>query len=199
MGPVFFSGIGGARYRVYTGGIGKENAVMSYLNDFQDVHRALIVSLPVRIGFWMSQADDAPGDRDDARERLALQLALKKIVAKTGDDAFTNDVAEFALSSPKEWMGWEQAAVNVLDDVPAVLKLVKDTLPPDAVTAYRKMLYFIANVVAQAASEAGDAGNVSTLSAMTDRLSVKTDLSVPGNVSDREIAALQQLLAVLKA
>lgn len=178
----------------------------SFLDDFQDNDRALIVSMPVRIGYWMSGIDDVAGtERDDEKEALALERAVKAVFQKTGDKAFSNDVAEFALSSRADWPAWKETASTVLDDLPRLLKLVRATLPADAAKGYAKSLYYIATVVAQAASEDGGEDDLSRevmgsglLNKILDRLSVKTDASVPENVSAREKAALQKLLEVLK-
>lgn len=178
----------------------------SFLDDFQDDDRAMIVSMPVRIGYWMSGIDDAPGtERDDEKEELALERAVKAVFQKTGDNAFSNDVAEFSLSSRADWPVWKKTAATVLNDLPRVLSLVRATLPADAAKGYAKALYYVAVVVAQAASEEGGEDDLTRevmgsglLNKIIDRLSVKTDASVPENVSAREKAALQKLMEVLK-
>lgn len=179
----------------------------SYLDDFQDSHRALIVSLPVRIGLWMSSIDDIAGtDRDDEKEMLALEKAMEKVMKKTSDKAFSNDVVEFALIHKVKWPVWGQEEGDVLEDLERALKIIKDTLSADALAAYKKTIYFVAAVVAQAAAERGGEDDLSgemmgagLLHKLLDRLSVKTDLKMPDNISPKEKAALQKLLQVLKA
>lgn len=174
---------------------------MSALNDFIDEERALIVSIPVRAGYWISHIDDVPGStRDDAREQLALEKALSLIVSKTDDARFINDVAEFALSSKGDWARWADKAGTVLDDLPAALSLIESRLTAKDLKDYKSAVYRVAGVVAQAAQEEGGAasGGGGIVSRLLDRLSVKTDMSVPDNISATEKAALQKLLACLK-
>jgi hypothetical protein len=179
---------------------------MSYFGDFLDEERLLILSIPVRAGYWISQIDDMQGTkRDDEKERLGLEKALKQIFSKTHDDAFTNDVMEETLKNRKLWPAWENNASTVLADIPKAMGLIRDRLPADACKGYQKAVYYIANVVAQAAAEKGGEDDLTKevmgsaiVSGLLDRLSVKTDMKTPDNVSETEKAALQKLLQCLK-
>jgi hypothetical protein len=177
---------------------------MSYFGDFLDEELRLIISIPVRAAFWISQIDDVQDtDRDDDKERLALEKALKKIFAKTDDDAFTNDVIEEALKRKDFWPEWETNAGTVLADIPKAMRLVRDRLPADAVAGYQKTVFYLARVIAQAASERegdpkSETAGAGLFNKIIDRFAVKTDLKAPDNVSDSEKAALQKLLAALK-
>ena len=179
---------------------------MSSLNDFLDEERALIVSIPVRVGYWISHIDDVEGtQRDDGKEQLALERALKLIVSRTADGRFINDVAEYALASKAEWAAWRDRADTVLADLPRALRLIKDRLPAKDLKDYQSAVYRVAGVVAQAASEDGAEDDISRevmgaglVTRLLDRLSVKTDMSVPENISAAEKAALQKLRACLK-
>jgi hypothetical protein len=174
---------------------------MSALNDFTDEDRALIVSIPVRVGYWIAHIDDVQSSaRDDRREQLALERALKLIVTKTDDARFINDVAEFALSSQVSWPQWSDNAGTVLADIPKALKLIEGMLTPKDLKDYKSAVYRVAGVVAQAAHEEGNAATKDggILFRLADRLSVKTDMSEPENISITEKAALQKLMACLK-
>ena len=176
---------------------------MSYFSDFLDDELRLIISIPVRAAFWISHIDDVAGtDHDEGNERAALEKVLKKIFNNTDDDAFTNDVIEEALVRKDFWPEWEKSAATVLDDVPKAMKLVRDRLPADAAAGYQKAVFYIAKVVAQAAQEykGPEAAKLAPgfFGRIMDRLSVRTDLNAPDNVSDSEKAALQKLLQALK-
>ncbi len=179
---------------------------MAYLNDFSEEERSRIVSLSVRLGYYISHVDDAAHTiRDDEREHLALQKALESILKSAGRDGFVSDVAAGVLASRGDWAVWEQAAAAALDDVPSVLALIDSRLPPEPGRAYRKMLYFLSAVVAQAASEDGGVDDLrkevmggGLLMRLMDRLSVRTDLKLPQNISKKEREALQKLRQYLK-
>lgn len=133
---------------------------MSALNDFIDEERALIVSIPVRVGYWISHIDDVPGSaRDDAREQMALERALKLVVGKTADARFINDVAEFALRSKGDWPRWADDAGTALADIPRVLALIESRLTAKDLKDYKSVVYRVAGVVAQAAHEEGAAAS----------------------------------------
>lgn len=176
---------------------------MSYFGDFLDEELQLLISVPVRAAFWISHIDDAVGtERDDAMERVAVEKALRRIFKLTDDNAFTNDVVEEALKHRDLWAGWEATSSTVLDDIPAAMKLVHDRLPSDAVAGYQRAVFYIARVVAQAASEDEDAVGATKLPGfvqkMVDRFSVKTNLQTLDNTSPAERAALTKLQNALK-
>ena len=179
---------------------------MSYFDDFMEEELALILSIPVRAGFWISHSEDIEGtSRDDEKERLALEKVLATIQGKTGEDSFSHQVVSAALIHKELWPAWEKSAFNVLADIPLALSLIRSRLPEDALHGYQKAVYYIANIVAQAASEEGGEDDLSKevlgsglLTKILDRLSVKTDMSAPDNVSATEKAALQKLLQSLK-
>lgn len=179
---------------------------MAYLNDFSEAERLRVVSLPVRLGYYISHVDDAAHTaRDDEREHLALQKALESVVKNGGRDGLTSDVAAGVLSSRGDWAAWERSAATALDDVPSVLALIDSRLPVEPGRAYRKTLYFLSAVVAQAASEDGGVDDLrkevpggGLLMRLMDRLSVRTDLKLPQNISKKEREALQKLQQYLK-
>lgn len=177
---------------------------MSYFGDFLDEELALLISVPVRAAFWISHVDDTKGThRDEDKEHLAFEKALRKVFAKTYGNSFTNDVIEEILKRRDLWPAWDKQADTVLTDVPKAMKLVRDRLPADAVAGYQKAVFYIARVVAQAAAEQEDdisreVMGAGLLNKISDFFFVKTDLKEPENVSDAEKAALQKLLAALK-
>ena len=179
---------------------------MAYLNDFSVEERLRVVSLPVRLGYHISHADDAAHTmRDDEREHLSLQKALESILKNAGRGGFVSDVAAGVLASRGDWDTWEQSAGSALDDVPSVLALIDSRLPAEPGRTYRKMLYFLSAVVAQAASEDGGVDDLrkevmggGLLMRLMDRLSVRTDLKLPQNISKKEREALQKLRQYLK-
>lgn len=172
---------------------------MSALNDFIDEERALLVSLPVRVGYWMSAVDDDPNtDRDDKREEIAIERTLQMVVSKTDDERFINDIAEFALTNKAEWKDWQGTQGTALDDLPKAFELIKSRLTPKDLKDFKSMVYRMAGVVAQAAGEAGQTRDAGFFGKLLDNVSVKTDMSMPENVSGKEKAALQKLMEVLK-
>jgi hypothetical protein len=82
------------------------------------------------------------------------------------------------------------------------MRLVQSRLPTDAVAGYQRAVFYIARVVAQAASEdeemVGQSKLPGFLQKIADRFSVKTNLETLNNVSPAERAALGKLQNALK-
>jgi hypothetical protein len=179
---------------------------MSYFSDFLDEELAMVLSIPVRVGFWISHIDDIQGtSRDDEKERVALEKVLRTVFKKTDGKAFSNDVVEEGLRRKDLWPQWENNAGTVLADIPKVMYMLKERLPADAVLGFQKAVFYVGRVVAQAASEGGGEDDIrkevmggGLIASIMDRFSVKTDLQMPKNISNSEKAALQKLLQSLK-
>lgn len=176
---------------------------MSYFGDFLDEELHLLISIPIRAAFWISNIDNIETtDRDNELERVAVEKALQTIFKRTDDNAFTNDVVEEALKRRDLWPAWEGTASTVLDDIPAAMRLVQSRLPTDAVAGYQRAVFYIARVVAQAASEdeetLGQSKLPGFLQKIADSFSVKTNLETLNNVSPAERAALGKLQNALK-
>ncbi len=171
----------------------------SHFSDFLDDELSLILSMPVRIGTWAAHMDDARhANHDEKREEDAMLRIISAIHDRTFEGSFVYAVMDSILSRKDYWPVWEAAWEDVMDDLPRAMRLIKDRLPEDEIRAFQKSIYQIGVVVAQAASETVQHDTNKMLTRLMDRLSVRTDLHDPENVSETEKAALKKLLQCLK-
>lgn len=180
---------------------------MSYFGDFQSEELSLILSIPYRAGVWVSHIDDVTGtSRDDHREDIVLEKTLRKIKGKVDPESFVSEIIQEILTHKSEWAFWEERALDVLDDIPKAVKLVRDRLPASEAVSYQKCIFHIAKTVALAVGE-GDAESEDLsrdvmgsklLTKVVDWMSVKAGDVVPENISSAEQDALKRLLQCLK-
>lgn len=178
---------------------------MSLFTDFEEEEIILLVSLPYRVGMWISHVDDdADTEHDDQREAVALQAVLKDI-AKDKNKPFTATVVQETLKYPEMWEQWGGEQKDVLDDVQKANALIKGRMPAENIKNFRKSILDVAKTVALAFSESGGDGYDVERESMLGGLVVKIrDLlnktpDNPDNISVKERAALQKLMQTLKS
>lgn len=178
---------------------------MSIFTDFLEEEVVLLVSLPYRVGIWMSQVDDdASTERDDEREQRALEAVLKQMAADTKETPFVAAVAKETLTYPDYWTQWGQQLDTLMDDINTAKGLIDDRLPRDNAKNYRKCLMKVARSVAYAYGEFEEAnepekpsffGNL--MAKISDKMNVLEEN--PENMSPAELQALKKLRDTLKA
>jgi hypothetical protein len=178
----------------------------SYFGDFQHEELILILSIPYRAGIWMSHKDDIElTERDDQKERMALEAVLERILNKSGGKSFVRGVVREIIVHKAEWQGWADAADTVLDDIDRAIALVDARLPAPEALQYRKCIFHVAKTVAMAAYEGGasSAGldqvvGGKLLGRLVDWVSARSGEQIPANISEAERKALSELLQRLK-
>ena len=63
---------------------------MTTLSDFSASELELLVSLPYKVGVYVSHADDEDGEVDDEREMAALESCIKAIASLREDKPFAS-------------------------------------------------------------------------------------------------------------
>lgn len=178
----------------------------TYFSDFQSEELSLILSIPYRSGIWMSHVDDIPGTvRDEAKERMALEAVLDRILNASGGKSFVRGVVHEIIVHKAEWSGWADMANTVLDDLGRAVSLVDNRLPKAEALQYRKCIFHVAKTVAMAAHE-GDAPSAGLdqiiggkfLGRLADWVSARSGEQIPANISLAERKALSELLQRLK-
>ncbi len=179
----------------------------SYFTDFQPEELDVVLSMPYRVGVWISRIDDvANTGRDDAREGMTLENTLGRIGEKAGKGSFVATIISEILAHKDVWPLWDEMAGTAPNDLPKALALVDDRLPLREAALYRKSIFHIAKRVAMAASEGADAHeDLSThmfggklIAKVTDWVAARADDTMPENISGSEKEALGRLLQLLK-
>lgn len=178
---------------------------MSIFTDFLEEEIVLLVSLPYRVGVWMSQADDdASTERDDEQEQRALEAVLRKMAGEKDETPFVAAVARETLTYPDYWSDWGQQLDTLMDDIQKALVLVDGRLPKENARNYRKCLWGVAKAVAHAFGEfegAEEDTKPSFIGKLLDKISDKKGVldDNPENMSPAEREALKKLRKALQA
>lgn len=179
---------------------------MSFFKELNADETNLIISLPYRIGHWISHVDDMEKTkRDDKWEKSALDRAISQIARKSAARSFTRKVMTEVDNNRVHWKEWAtQCEESVLfSDIGLALDIVRMKVHPKALPQYKKVLWYMALVVAQAFGEDEDPDqemHMNHLFADLKNFLFASPLGKsPENVSDVEKTALKKLRAAIKS
>jgi hypothetical protein len=171
------------------------------LKNLQEDDQEIIVSLPYRVGVWMSRVDNLKNTgRDEALEERALVAVLETLAKSKKKIPFAGAVVAETLRQKRQWIVW-RTRKNFMDDLGRGLQAMEKTLPADDVLQYKRALFHVAKVVAQAFGETRDHHKEALLSEIIEKISDRFSDPLeknPENVSPVEKAALQKLKEALK-
>lgn len=164
----------------------------------------LVVSLPYRVGVWISHLEDEPGATDDRQEQAALVRTLKAVSRKFEKSDFVRAVAAETLAHQKKWPEWMSRTGAVLDDCRKIMRFLETQIGKENEQHYRRFLMHVADVVAEAYGEFGlddgDKGE-SLLGELIEKAASRIrgeDIGSAMNVSAAENEALEELAEILK-
>lgn len=128
---------------------------MSFLKDLDEERRELLVSLPYRVGLWISQCDDAGGAESDAQELQTLSNLLHGIAEEIFGAETVQHIISGTISEQPKWQEWSRNLDSVLDDCRQGIALLERTVDPKEVNAFRRHLFEVGEAVALAFREHG--------------------------------------------
>lgn len=179
---------------------------MSFFKELSAEETDLIISLPYRVGHWISQVDDMEKTkRDDKWEKAALNRAIRKISRQNGANSLARAVMTEVDNNRVHWNTWaNKCGEDVLfSDIGLAVDLVRIKIHPKATKSYKHVLWYMALVVAQAFGEDDDPDqemHINHLFADLKNLLFSSPLGKsPENISDIEKTALKKLRAALKS
>lgn len=178
---------------------------MANPSKFSKSEQLLLVSIPYRVGIWISMVDDNTKTKfDDKQERKALETAILDLAGRSKKMPFAANLMNQVQSSESLWPVWEQQAAEalVLTDLEQALALCADKRSGAELKQYKWTVWQIAIIVAQAYGEHIDPDNEMHV----DRFFAWVGSSIgrpqlgknPENMSAKEKTALKKLRAVLK-
>lgn len=178
---------------------------MANLSEFSKEERALIVSIPYRVGIWVSNADDNEKTKfDDKRERQALSAAIGNMARRTQKMPFAAAIMSDVEAHRSMWQSWAGQAVEnvVLADAQKAVAICKAKVSKNELKQYKYAVWQIGIVVAQAFDENHDPDremHVNHFFAWMGSFMGGPSLGKnPENMSAAEKTALKKLRAVLK-
>ncbi|MEM9469151.1 MAG: hypothetical protein AAF988_03225 [Pseudomonadota bacterium] len=182
---------------------------MSFFKKLTPEETDLIVSLPYRVGHWISHIDDLEKTkRDDKWEAQAMDQAIRKIARQNTPNSLPRVIMSEVDSNRHQWQGWaakddkQNDDAVLFSDIGLALDLVRLKISPKALKPYKQILWYMALVVAQAFGEDDDPDqemHIDHFFADMKRRFFGTKLGQqPENMSNDEKAALKKLKAALK-
>lgn len=174
----------------------------SHLHDMTPQERELIISLPYRVGIWMSHMDDEEGGKDDRNERQAMMSIINGIAQSIEVPAFVREIMKEVVAGKDRWQDWEQNAMDIIPDAERAADFLKQDISAKDRRNYKRLLLKIAGSVAGAH---GEFGEFDKKKGMIER--VRDWLSERGkkkqaidfmNISPSEDAAIKKLMAALR-
>jgi hypothetical protein len=178
---------------------------MSDLTKFSNEELGLVVSVPYRVGVWISNVDDNTGSKvDDRNERKALEATIEALAGKSKKLPFAAAIMREVEKNKAVWSSWDHATATdvILADVEKAIEICKAKTNAGAVKQYKQTIWKVGIVVAQAYGEHIDPDNemhVDRFFQWVGSLGGGVKLGKnPENMSSKEKEALNKLRAILK-
>lgn len=126
---------------------------MNFLDNVTLSQRELIISLPYRVGHFISQSDKAGGDEADNRELQALHNIIHGFAdAMLGSESIQYVMTE-TLAQREKWGEWSKRPRSVPKDCQTAMDIMVAHLPDKDITAFQNHLMEIGEAVAMAFTE----------------------------------------------
>jgi hypothetical protein len=126
---------------------------MNFLDNVTHAQRELIISLPYRVGHYISQSDTTGGDEATARELQALSNIIHGFAdSMLGSEAIQYVMTE-TLAQKAKWQDWSKKMRAVPKDCKTAMDIMVAHLPEKDITAFQNHLMEIGEAVAMAFKE----------------------------------------------
>ena len=146
---------------------------MNFLDNLTDNQRETLVSLPYRVGVWVSKSDNVGGGESDAQE---LQV-LGNIINGFASDMFGSEVVQIIMSDTvrkhAEWPNWARQHSSVPEDCTFALDVIRQYADSKDATAFKNHLMEIGEAVALAFREYDQMGFGEKISLYISYIAVK--------------------------
>lgn len=178
---------------------------MTNLSELSSEERNLLVSIPYRVGVWISNSDDNEKSKfDDKREMQALEGTIVRLAGLHRKMPFASSIMKDIQSNQASWGNWQGQALEdlVLADCQKALELCSAKCSKAEQAQYKHAIWQTGIIVAQAFGEQIDPDNEMHVdrffSWMGSFISAPKMAKSPENMSVKEKTALKKLRAVLK-
>jgi hypothetical protein len=135
-----------------------------YFEEFSELERDLLASLPWRAGLWVSRAEQGGGAEADEAERSALEKIITAH-AQGSIHVFVQEIIAETLKCRTAWASWGNNNKAVPEDCKRAVAAVVAKLSEKEAEAFRAAIMDIGLAVARAFSETEEKGRVSVGSA----------------------------------
>lgn len=129
---------------------------MKFLRQLSPDQYGGIVSLPYRVGLWMSRSDSTGGDEADQQELLALESILIGFTQEVFGSELVQYIMSETVAQQERWAGWDSDLDKVPQECVQALKILERHADEKEVSAFRQRLLEIAEAVALAFRESDE-------------------------------------------
>lgn len=126
---------------------------MSFLDELSDKDRENIISLPYRVGLWISQSDTSGGDESDEEEKNTLLSLLHGYAQEVFGSETVQHIITETLQKKERWASWDTQLGDVPGDCIIAIENLSNVVDEKELNAYRHHLVEIAESVALAFRE----------------------------------------------
>ena len=126
---------------------------MSVLNELTEEQRNLLISLPYRVGLWVSNSDTRGGDDSDEQELQTLSNLLHGIAEGVFGAETVQHIISATIANHDMWPQWSGDLDLVLDDCEHGVGVLRGRVDKKEVDAFRQHLYEVGEAVALSFSE----------------------------------------------
>ncbi len=128
---------------------------MNFLDQLMPDQRNLLVSLPYRVGLYVSQSDTSGGDESDEAE---LQ-ALSSIITAYSQEVFGAETVQYVVGETVlrkgEWEEWSKDLETLEGECHRAIDILSEAVDEKEVSAFKRSLLEIGESVALAFREYG--------------------------------------------
>ncbi|MGN7438654.1 MAG: hypothetical protein ACTHOO_08430 [Alcanivorax sp.] len=128
---------------------------MNFLDQLMPDQRNLLVSLPYRVGLYISQSDQSGGDESDQAE----MDALSSIIIAYSQEVFGAETVQYVVGETvqrkAEWEAWSKDLEMIQGECYKAIDILSETVDEKEVSAFKRSLLEIGESVALAFREYG--------------------------------------------
>tara|TARA_R110001592_G_scaffold20926_12_gene84692 strand:- start:3893 stop:4453 length:561 start_codon:yes stop_codon:yes gene_type:complete len=129
---------------------------MSFLDNLLPDQRNLLVSLPYRVGLYVSQSDQSGGTGSQDAELLALT----SIITAYSQEIFGAETVQYIVGETVlrkgEWKEWSKDVEMVVGECHKAIDILSDAVDEKEVSAFKRSMLEIGESVALAFREYGE-------------------------------------------
>lgn len=160
--------------------------------------KTLLVRLPVRVGFWISHADDTGGDAAKESEDRVICTMITAYAEDYLKSEFVQRLMEHTVAAREEWPRWLQKLEQVPTECGRVAQVLNGKINPRDLNTFKHNLLDIGMAVAMAFSEVRDMPKPSPLHRLLHALSAGVRTATPDErISVLEYQALKEIAAAM--
>lgn len=126
---------------------------MSFLDQITPDKRDMLISLPYRVGLWVSQSDSSGGESADSEELQALSNILDGYAQEIFGSEAVQHIISGTMDHRNDWPRWSKQTGDVVVDCRQAVDILSEVVDVKEVSAFKKHLVEIGEAVALAFRE----------------------------------------------